>query len=294
VSDLAAGGRSVRVTTPERVLFPAVGFTKGDLVRYYRAIAPALLPHLADRPTTLARFPEGVDAYGWYQTECRGPDWIRRRLVGTQRYCVIDDLASLMWAANAAAIELHPLPSRGDEVDRPTHVVLDLDPGPPAALPECCRVALALRARLAADALDAVPKVSGSLGLHVVVPVDGEATFTGTKAYARALARELAAAEPDLVVDRPSRALRQGRVFVDWSQHVPTRSLVAPYSLRASHRPVVAAPVEWDEVERAARAADAASLAFAPDTVLERVERRGDLARPLLEARQKLPRPQAI
>ncbi len=279
----------LRLTSPERVVWPEAGFTKGDLLAYYRGVSPVLLPHLADRPVTLARFPEGVERYGWYQTQCRGPAWIETRRVGTQDYCVLDDLPSLLWAVNAGAVELHPLPSRGERVDEPTGVVFDLDPGPPAGLRECCEVAVTLRERLVATGLVSCVKTSGSLGLHLLVPLNVPATFAATKAFARSLAVDLADALPDRVVWRSERALRQGKVLVDWGQNAATRSLVAPYSLRAMRVPTVATPLTWKEVERVAASRDHEGLVFTPAAALERVERLGDPFRRALELVQRLP-----
>ena len=279
----------LRLTSPARLVWPEAGFTKGEMLAYYRGVAPVLLPHLADRPVTLARFPEGVDRYGWYQTQCRGPSWIPRRRVGTQDYCLLSDLPSLLWAANAGAIELHPLLSRGERVEQPTAVVFDLDPGPPAGLRECCAVALLLRERLAAAGLASFVKTSGSLGLHVLVPLNAPATFAAGKAFARGVATELAAELPDRVVWRPERSLRRGKVLVDWGQNAATRSLVAPYSLRAMPVPTVAAPLTWDEVERASGTASADDLVFPPAAVRERIERLGDPFRAVLELVQRLP-----
>ena len=267
---------TVRLTTPDRVVFPATGFTKGELVAYYEAVAPVLLPHLVDRPLTVARFPEGIDGYGWYQTQCRGPEWLRRRVVGTQAYCVVDDLDGLLWLVNAGTVELHPLLSRGERTDEATALVLDLDPGPPAGLAECADAALALRSLLAEHALDGCVKTSGALGLHVYAPLIPARSFTGAKALARALARDLVALRPDLAVDRQPRDLRRGKVLVDWGQNDATRSLAAPYSVRAGEAPLVSTPLAWDDLER-----DPGALVFSPREVRERVERLGDLFAPL-------------
>jgi bifunctional non-homologous end joining protein LigD len=267
---------TVRLTSLDRVVFPATGFTKGELVSYYEAVAPVLLPHLVDRPLTVARFPEGVDGYGWYQTQCRGPEWMRRRTVGTQSYCVIDNLDGLLWLVNAGTVELHPLLSRGDRTDEATELVLDLDPGPPASLAECAEAALALRPLLRERGLEACVKTSGALGLHVYAPLAPAQPFAETKKLARQLAAELVALRPDLAVDRQPRALRRGKVLVDWGQNAATRSLAAPYSVRAGDVPRVSTPVAWDELELDPRA-----LVFEPGEVVERVERAGDLFAPL-------------
>ncbi|MBD0291365.1 MAG: hypothetical protein ICV74_08930 [Thermoleophilia bacterium] len=200
---------------------------------------------------------------------------MRRRRVGTQDYCVVDDLAGLLALLNAGTIELHPLLSRGERADIPTAVVFDLDPGPPAGLAECARVAAALAERLRSEGLVPAAKTSGSLGLHVHAAVS-PASFAETKELARSLARELAGARPDLVVARQERAARVGKVLVDWGQNAPTRSLPAPYSLRAREAPSVSTPVTWDELE-----SDPAGLAFGPRDVLERVSRLGDVFAPL-------------
>ena len=176
---------SVRLTSLDRIVFPAAGFTKGELVAYYERVAPVLLRHLVDRPLTVARFPEGVDRYGWYQTECRGPAWMRRRRIGTQRYCVVDDVDGLLWLVNAGTVELHPLVSRGERTGEATALVLDLDPGPPAGLRECADAALALRPLLRELGLDGSVKTSGALGLHVYAPLAPRRPFAETKALAR-------------------------------------------------------------------------------------------------------------
>lgn len=284
--EVDVGGRRLRISTLDRVLYPAAGFTKAHVLDYYARVAPALVPHLAGRPVTLLRCPEGVEAACWYQTQCRGaPEWLRTQTVpgrtgDPQSYCVIDDLPGLVWAANLGALELHPLPVRVDALDEPTALVLDLDPGPPAGLAECCRVALLLRDALAP--LECAVKTSGSLGLHVVVPLGPGASFSETKAAARALAETLAARRPDLAVARQARTLRAGKVLVDWAQNDRVRSIVAPYSLRALPVPTVSAPLGWEEVERGEAGP------FAPAEVVERLERHGDLFAPALSSRQRL------
>jgi bifunctional non-homologous end joining protein LigD len=266
---------SVALTNLDRVLWPRTGFTKGDLVSYYRDVAPAILPHLVGRPLTLWRYPSGVHERGWWQNECRGaPDWLRVAELRGQRFCVVDDEMSLTWVANQGTIELHPFLARVDAPETPTAIVLDLDPAPPAGLPECCEVALALRERLR---LDALPKTSGGSGLHVVAPLRERTTFATTKALARELAAELAVELPGLVVATQRRADRPGHGLVDWLQNDATRSTVAPYSLRAMPVPLVSTPVAWDEVERCARDRDAAALAFSPPDVLARLDAHGDL-----------------
>jgi bifunctional non-homologous end joining protein LigD len=271
---LELGGRQVELTTPERVLWSAAAFTKRDLLHYYLAVAPVLLPHLRDRPLTLGRFPEGVEGRGFAQTECRGaPEWLRREPIELRNgeirnYCVVDDEAGLAWLANRSAIELHPFLG----LERPRAIVFDLDPGAPAGVVDCARVALLLRDVLGADA---VVKTSGSVGLHVFVPTRG--TFEEARAYARGVAEELAATHPRLVVSTTDRAARTGRVLIDWMQNARMRSTVAPYSLRAAPWPTASTPVLWDEVEHAAGERRPELLTFVARDVLGRVERLGDV-----------------
>lgn len=289
-------GRTVLLANPDKLLYPAAGFAKRHLVDYYLAVAPALLPHVAGRPVTLARFPDGVDAPGWYQTNCPPgrPEWLRVAEVRgargqTLRYCVVDDRAALAWTANAAAIELHPLLATVEAPDRARALVLDLDPTPPAGLAACARVALRLRDRLAAAGLAAFPKVSGGRGLHLHAPLGGSTPFAATKAFARALARALAADDPAGVTDRMPLAERAGKVLVDWRQNDPNRSLIAPWSLRAASVPLVAAPLAWEEVEAAAASGVAALLRIGPAEALARLARMGDLLAPVLEGGGRVP-----
>ena len=288
--EIEVEGRRLRLSSPDRVVWREAGFTKGELLDYYTRVAPVLLPHVADRPVTLARFPEGVERYGWYQTNCRPrPAWVTTRRVGTQDYCVVSGLAALLWAANVGTVELHPLLSRGDDVETPTAVVFDLDPGPPAGLADCALVALLLRDLLATVSLESFAKTSGSLGVHLVVPLWTSVSFAETKAFARSLAEELAARHPALVVATSARRERAGKVFVDWGQNAATRSTIAPYSLRAMPRPTVSTPLAWEELERAAAERSAEGLLFTPADVLERVDRLGDLFEPVRTHVQRLP-----
>lgn len=280
---LTIGGRTVALANAAKVLYPDTGFTKRDLAAYLIAVAPALLPHLAGRAVTLARFPDGVYGGGWYQTNCPPgrPPWLDvAEVTGargqTIRYCRLEDAAALAWAASMAAIELHPLLAPVDRPDAPSALVLDLDPRPPAGLADCARVALRARDVLAAWRLAAHPKVSGGNGLHVHVPLAGVDGFDAVKAFARAVARLLSGEDPARVTDRMPVAERAGKVLVDWRQNSAGRSLIAPYSLRAAPRPLVAAPVSWAEVEEAAGGGEAPSLRFGPEVVLARLADRGD------------------
>jgi bifunctional non-homologous end joining protein LigD len=261
----------VELTNLDRPLYPN-GFTKGDLVAYYRDVAPAILPYLRDRAVTLFRAPSGVEASGWYQTNCTGaPEWlrvvrVRGRGDAVFRMCVLEEQRSLVWAAQVGTIEFHPFLARLSRPSEPDWLVLDLDPGDPAGLPECSDVALALRRRLES----AHPKTSGSVGLHVLVPVSAM-TFAETRAWAA----ELAAGIPGVVTSQ-RRALRRGKVLVDVLQNARSRSLVAPWSLRATAWPLVSAPVSWDEVELCARARRPDTLVIDWRRALDRLQRDGD------------------
>lgn len=291
---LELAGRALSVSNLEKVLFPRTGFTKGALLDYYRAVAPALLPHIAERPLTLVRFPEGVEKPGWFQTNVRGePEWIPVAEVAGKagqrlRYVLVNEEAALVWVANLGTIELHPFLARASSPDEPRVLVFDLDPGAPASLLECAAVASMLRERLAALGLEAFVKTSGGNGLHMYVPLGGGHRFEATKAFARSLARELEAAEPARVISRMKKAERAGKVFTDWGQNDRSKSTVAPYSLRATPAPLVSTPLEWDELAAALRAHDSTRLVFGPEDALARLDRLGDLFRPVLERSQTL------
>jgi bifunctional non-homologous end joining protein LigD len=275
--------REVRVTSPDKVMWPATGFTKAEMVDYYVAVSDALLPHLAGRPLTLGRFPDGVDGKGFAQNECRGhPDWmttapLRLSTGEVRNYCVVNDVPSLVWVANLGAIELHPYLALAERPDEPVVIAFDLDPHPPRGLLDCCLVALRLRDALTAAGLAGLPKTSGAAGLHVFARLHRSTTYEETRGLAREIAAELAAERPELVSDSTKPRERADRVFVDWLQNAPRRSTVAPYSLRATDVPRVSTPLSWDEVEDAVARASAEHLAFGPAEVLERVERHGDL-----------------
>jgi bifunctional non-homologous end joining protein LigD len=280
---------TVELTSLDRVLWPRAGFTKGDMVGYYDRVARVLLPHIADRALTLGRFPGGVDAPGFAQTECRGrPEWMATRAITlrdgrVREYCVVNDARSLRWVANQSAIELHPFLARGERHDEPTHVVFDLDPGPGADERDCCRVALRLRDVLAELGLRSFAKTSGSLGLHVLVPLNTPHRYDQTKRFARAIAERLAAQDPAGVIARTRRSERAGRVLVDWLGNDASRSTVAAYSLRATDLPTVSTPLEWEEVEAAER------LRFVAHDVAPRLDAIGDPLAPSLTLSQRLP-----
>jgi bifunctional non-homologous end joining protein LigD len=280
-------GKRLSLSNLDKVMYPAVGFTKGQVIDYYTRVAPALLPHLRDRPLTLKRYPNGVEGGHFYEKRCpsHAPDWVRREHVQGIDFCVCDDLPTLVWLANLADLELHPSLSLVDDIERPTVMAFDLDPGPPAALAQCCEVAFLLRDALERLGLKSFPKTSGSKGIQVYVPlnVDGVDYDSGTKALSHALARHLEAEHPKLIVSQQKKELRRGKVLIDWSQNDEHKTTVSVYSLRARERPTVSTPLDWDEL------GDPDSLVFEAADVLERIEERGDLFAPVLELQQELP-----
>ena len=280
-------GRTLSLSNLTKVLYPAVGFTKGEVIDYYTRIAPALLPHLRDRPLTLKRYPNGVEAAHFYEKNCpsHAPDWVRKERVAQIDYCVCDNLATMVWLANLADLELHPSLSLADDINRPTVMAFDLDPGPPAGLAECCEVAVLLRDTLAQLGLESFAKTSGSKGIQVYVPlnVDEVDYDHGTKRLSQALARHLEGAHPKLIVSQQRKELRRGKVLIDWSQNDEHKTTVCVYSLRARERPTVSTPLEWSELD------DPAALVFEAADVLDRVERHGDLFAPVVELEQELP-----
>ena len=286
-------GKQLSLSNLDKVLYPAVGFTKGHVIDYYTRVAPAVLPHLQDRPLTLKRYPNGVEGGHFYEKQCPShrPAWVRSEPVElsskTINFCICDDLATLVWLANLADLELHPSLSKVPDVERPTVMAFDLDPGPGAGLAECCEVALILRAALDALGLECFAKTSGSKGIQVYVPLNmGEVDYDhGTKRLSNALARHLESEHPKLIVSSQKKELRKNKVLIDWSQNDEHKTTVGVYSLRARERPTVSTPVAWDEVE----AGDPDALVFEPDDVLARVEEHGDLFAPVAELRQSLP-----
>ncbi|HYX89736.1 MAG TPA: non-homologous end-joining DNA ligase [Gaiellaceae bacterium] len=291
MSSVEVEGRRLALTNLDKVLWPESDFTKGDLITYYLEIAPVLLAHLAGRPVTTRRFPDGVDGVSWHQNECQGePDWFpvfetTGRRGRPLRFCLVDGPASLLWLANRAAVELHPFLWRVELPRQPLSMVFDLDPGPPAGMLEAARSALRLRDLLEELGLAALVKTSGSLGLHLHVPLEqpGE-----TKELARGIAQALAERHPDEVVAEMPLRLRAGKVFVDWLQNDPTRQTVAPYSLRGLPWSTVAAPLRWEEVEEAVAKERPERLTVLAQDVAGRLEEHGDLFEPLLALEREL------
>jgi bifunctional non-homologous end joining protein LigD len=282
-------GRRLSLSNLDKVMYPAVGFTKGQLIDYYTRVAPVLLPHLQGRPLTLKRYPNGVEGQYFYEKRCpsHAPDWVRSEEASGINFCVCDDLPTLVWLANLADLELHPSLSFVDDILRPTVMAFDLDPGPPAGLAECCQVALILREALGRLGLECFAKTSGSKGIQVYVPLNVEDVDYdgGTKPLSKALARHLEAEHPKLIVSSQKKELRRGKVLIDWSQNDEHKTTVSVYSLRARERPSVSTPLDWSEVE----AGDPEALVFEADDVLARAEERGDQFGPVAELRQKLP-----
>ena len=296
------GGRRLKLTNLEKVLYPATGFTKGQVIDYYARIAPVLVPHLAGKPLTLKRYPSGVDQEYFFEKNAtkHRPDWVQTAPIwseGNQReinYILANDLATIVWLANLAAIELHPSLSLAEDIESPRTMVFDLDPGPPANIVQCCQVGLWLRAIFEHFKLESFPKTSGSKGLQIYVPLNTKTSYDETKPFAHALARLLENEHRDLVVSDMKKAIRTGKVLVDWSQNDEHKTTISVYSLRARERPTVSTPVSWEEVERTLAKKDASLLVFEAPKVLQRVEKMGDLFAPLLKLKQKLPKLAAI
>ena len=297
-AQLVINGKKLSVSNLSKVLYPKAGFTKGQVIDYYIRVAPVLLPHLKDRPLTMKRYPNGVDREFFYEKNCptHRPSWVKTARVwseGNRRemhYCLLQDLPTLVWAANLADIELHTSLARKQNVARPTMMVFDLDPGPPANIIQCCEVGIWLRDLLAKLELKSFPKASGSKGLQVYVPLNTPVTFDQTKELARDIARHLERKHFKLVLSEMSRALRKGKVFVDWSQNDEHKTTVNVYSLRAKELPTVSTPLAWKEVEAGLHKKDRQLLAFTSDQVLKRVDKFGDLFDPINTLKQKLPK----
>jgi bifunctional non-homologous end joining protein LigD len=293
--DVVVEGRRLSVSNLDKVLYPAVSFTKAEVLDYYARIAPALLPHLGDRAVTLRRFPNGPSGKSFYEKNCprHRPDWVKTAPTqgedGVIEYCRIDSVAALTWVANLAALELHTSMARLDDPDAPTMVVFDLDPGAPAGLLECAEVALLIRHVLEDLGLECVAKTSGSKGLQVYLPLNTPTTYGRTAGFSRTVAQALESSEPRKVVSAQRKDLRRGKVLVDWSQNSRHKTTVCAYSLRATDDATVSTPLQWEEVEEAVAAGDATDLRFRGPDVLERVGDLGDLFAPAATLRQRLP-----
>jgi bifunctional non-homologous end joining protein LigD len=300
--DVVVEGKKLKLSNLEKVLYPSAGFTKGQVIDYYTRIAPAVLPHLRERALTLKRYPNGVDAPYFYEKRSpeHRPEWVKTSPVwsfGKERdiqFTVCNDLPTLVWLANLADLELHTNLSLVDDFLKPTMMVYDLDPGPPATIVECCRVGLWIRDLLADLKLKAFAKTSGSKGLQLYIPLNTPVTYEETKAMSHAIAELLEKQHPELVLSKMSKAAREGKVFVDWSQNDRIKTTVGVYSLRAKDQPTVSTPVTWEEVEECLERRDPAVLSFLSDQVLARVQEMGDIFLPVQRLKQRLPEPPGV
>ncbi len=290
-------GRKLKLTNLEKILYPASGFTKGQVVDFYVRIAPVLVPHLTGRPLTMKRYPEGVDQEYFFEKNApmHRPDWVKTAPVWSEsnhrtiHFILANDLPTLVWIANLASIELHPSLSLASDMATPTMIVFDLDPGPPANIVQCAQVGLWVRQIFDHFGLQSFPKTSGSKGLQIYVPLNTKTSYEQTKSFALAVARLLEQEHPELVVSDMKKAVRTNKVFVDWSQNDEHKTTISVYSLRAREHPTVSTPVTWEEVERALKKKDAELLVFEANDVLARVEKMGDLFEPVQMLKQRLP-----
>ncbi|MGH7847189.1 MAG: non-homologous end-joining DNA ligase [Candidatus Binatia bacterium] len=293
-------GREVELSNLEKLMYPDAGFTKANVIDYYRKVSRYILPHLKNRPITMKRFPNGVKGEFFYEKNAPSftPSWIRTFRVphsggeSAIRYILINDLPTLVWSANMANLEIHPFLAKAPHINVPTMVVFDLDPGEGADIVKSCEAALLVKDLLDRLNLESFVKVSGSKGIHLHVPLNTRVTYEMTQGFAHSIAQLLETERPDLIVSKMSKVKRKGKVFVDWSQNSEHKSTVAVYSLRAKkERPHVAMPVRWDELKKAAQKGDASLLFFEPEAALKRVKKMGDLFAPLLKLKQSLPKP---
>jgi len=297
-AELVVEDRKIQVSNLDKVLYPKVGFTKGQVIDYYIRVVPVLLPHLKDRPLTMKRYPDGVEGEFFYEKNCPShrPKWVKTAKVWSEsnermmNYCLAQDLPTLVWAANLADLELHTSLSRKNNIKRPTIMVFDLDPGAPADIVHCCQVGIWLRDLLGKLKLKSVAKTSGSKGLQLYVPLNTSVTYDQTKDLSRALAQHLEADHVDLVTSNMSKAVRKGKVFVDWSQNDEHKTTICVYSLRAREEPTVSTPVTWDEVENCLKKKNADLLKFRSQQVVARVDKMGDVFEPIEALKQKLPK----
>ncbi len=300
--EVHVAGKDLKVSNLEKVLYPAAHFTKGQVIDYYQKIAPTLLPHMRDRALTLKRYPGGVTDQFFYEKHCptHRPTWVKTQPIHSNKsgepvnYCICNDLPTLVWVANLASLELHTSLAKIRNVDRPTMMAFDLDPGPPADILDCIRVAKSLRKFLADLNLESFAKTSGGKGLHIYVPLNTAVTFDQTKEFAHSIARQFEQEDPGHVLSMMSKSQREGKVFMDWSQNDRHKTTVSVYSLRARDNPTVSTPVTWEELDRALKKNDPSKLVFEADAVIKRVAKLGDLFEPMLKMKQKLPKLAAL
>jgi bifunctional non-homologous end joining protein LigD len=299
--ELEVAGKKLKLSNLDKMFYPKDGFTKAHVIDYYTRVAPYMLPHLHNRPLTLKRYPNGADGEFFYEKNCpvHRPKWVRTAPIwseGNNRFmdfCMCNDLPTLIWAANLASIEMHTSLSLAKDILRPTMLAFDLDPGAPANIIDCCEVAMWLREIFDKLDLQSFPKTSGSKGLQLYVPLNMPVTYDQTKPFARALAEMLEKAHPNKVTSIMKKSLRTGKIFVDWSQNDDHKTTVCVYSLRAKEHPTCSTPVTWKEVESALAKKSPEKLTFDAATVLQRVEKHGDMFEPVLKLKQKLPKLEA-
>jgi bifunctional non-homologous end joining protein LigD len=289
-------GHQLKLSNLDKVLYPQTGTTKAEIIDYYARIAEVMVPQLSGRPITLVRYPNGVDDKHFFEKNCpkHKPDWLPTIAMDVSKntkvnFCALEEPAALVWTANLAALELHPGLATRDDLDSPTVMVFDLDPGPPATAIECAQVALWLREALERLSLDGFMKTSGKKGLQLYVPLNTPTTFEKTREMSLALAQVLERVHPDHVLTEMTRALRPGKVFIDWSQNARHKTTIGVYSMRAFERPTCSTPITWDELEDGLAGGDPEALRFDIGQVLERVKKHGDLFKPVIEMQQELP-----
>jgi bifunctional non-homologous end joining protein LigD len=295
--EVTVGNRRVKLTNLDKVLYPKTKTTKAEVIDYYARVADVILPHLKRRPLTLKRYPDGVDRFNFFEKNCpkHRPEWVKTtpiyvdRRAGEIDFCLCENRATLVWMAQLAALELHPSLSKATRMEQPTVLAFDLDPGPPAGLVECCKVALRVRELFGAFGLEGFPKVSGGKGLQVYFPLNTKVTYEQTSPFAKAVAQLLEKQTPKDVVSKMAKVDRRGKVFVDWSQNHQKKTTISVYSLRARERPTASIPIHWREVERTAKGGDTDKIRFEIPEAIKRIEKDGDLFEPVLKLKQKLP-----
>jgi bifunctional non-homologous end joining protein LigD len=294
---VTVGNRRLKLTNLDKVLYPKTKTTKAEVIDYYARVADVILPHLKGRPLTLKRYPDGVDRFNFFEKNCpkHRPEWVKTtpiyvdRRAGEIDFCLCENRATLIWMAQLAALELHPSLSKSTRMEQPTVLAFDLDPGPPAGLVECCKVALRVRELFGAFGLEGFPKVSGGKGLQVYFPLNTKVTYEQTSPFAKAVAQLLEQQTPKEVVSKMAKVDRRGKVFVDWSQNHQKKTTISVYSLRARERPTASIPIHWREVERTAKGGDTDKIRFEIPEAIKRIEKEGDLFEPVLKLKQKLP-----
>lgn len=298
VHEVEIEGKKLKLTNLDKVLYPKTGTTKAQIIDYYRRVSPFMLPHLEGRMLTLKRYPEGTEGEFFYEKRCPAyrPDWLKSKSIQHSKgkavipYCQVSTLAGVVWVVNLASIEFHTLLSREADVTRPTMMAFDLDPGPDKTMVDCAQIALRLKSIFDHLKLASFPKTSGGKGIHLYVPLNTAVTFEETKNFAHAIALHLEKTMPDKVTAMMKKDLRIGRIFLDWSQNDEHKTTVTVYSFRARQHPTISTPLKWEEVEKLSKSKNASAWVFEARDVLARVEKMGDLFKPVLTLKQKLPR----